>query len=77
MELGSKYGSYLLKRNGFIAPKKGLFPCEPAAEFETAKEAEDFCKGDSICRGFDENFNTFTCSFLDEPLVLAKKKEFS
>ena len=78
MELGSKYGSYLLKRNGFIAPKKGLFPCEPAAEFETAKEAEDFCKGDPICRGFDdENFNTFTCSFLDEPMVLAKKKEFS
>jgi len=68
-----EYRGHRIKRNGFMEIKNGIFPCDPSRQFDSAMEAERFCRDDAICRGFDGENRTFSCDFESEPMVLVKK----
>jgi len=68
-------GVFRLKRDGFATPRPGSFPCNPAHAFGSASEAEPFCKSSSICRGYNDKGETFTCKFKDRAIVLAKQEQ--
>lgn len=68
--------SFRLKRNGFLNVVLGEFACGPQKSFDSAREAELFCKSDDACTGFEQTtgseINTFSCEFQDTPVVLSK-----
>lgn len=69
----SKYEKFRLKRNGFMENLTGTFDCAPQRRFESGSNAEEFCKADAACTGYDMQHRTYNCEFKDAPIVLEKK----